>query len=151
MHFHLHFLFIYYVSLPLFITNSNMKIAFFLLVSATISLAIRPAAKTGGDNDDNGMGGIFGPGGGFNIPGFPPGFAGGGYGGGFGGPKGGYAKGGVIRPTVVCKDKGPCYKKKLTCPTKCFTSYSHAGKGYGGGGGGGGCTIDCKHNCVAYC
>ncbi|XP_073280829.1 uncharacterized protein [Primulina huaijiensis] len=135
------------VSLPLFITNSNMKITFlivFLLVSATISLAIRP-------NDDKGMGGFFGPGGGFNIPRFPPGFGGGGFGGGYGGPKGGYAKGGVIRPTVVCKDKGPCYKKKLACPAKCFTSYSHAGKGYGGGGGGGGCTIDCKNKCVAYC
>ncbi|XP_073131956.1 uncharacterized protein [Henckelia pumila] len=125
-----------------------MKLAFlilFLLVSATISFAIRP-------NDDNGMGGFPGfAGGGFNIPGLPPGFAGGGFGGGYGGPKGGYAKGGVIRPTVVCKDKGPCYKKKLTCPAKCFTSYSHAGKGYGGGGGGGGCTIDCKDKCVAYC
>ncbi|KAK9267514.1 hypothetical protein L1049_009942 [Liquidambar formosana] len=70
---------------------------------------------------------------------------------GYGGPGGGYAKGGVIRPTVVCKDKGPCYKKKVTCPAKCFTSYSGSGKNYGGGGGGGGCTIDCKKKCTAYC
>jgi hypothetical protein len=55
-----------------------------------------------------------------------------------------------VRPSVVCKERGPCYKKKLTCPAKCFTSYSRSGKGYGGGGGGGGCTLDCK-KCVAYC
>nr|POE76418.1 hypothetical protein CFP56_19865 [Quercus suber] len=96
------------------------------------------------------MGGFFSPGGGFNIPGFGNG-VGGGYGGGFGGPNGGYSKGGIIRPTVVCKDKGPCYNKKLTCPAKCFTSYSNSGKGYGGGGGGGGCTMDCKNKCIAYC
>lgn len=101
------------------------------------------------------MGGFFGSGSGFGIPGFDKGWGngiiGGGYGAGFGGPKGGYSKGGVIRPTVVCKEKGPCYKKQLTCPAKCFTSYSRSGKGYGGGGGGGGCTVDCKKNCIAYC
>lgn len=110
----------------------------------------------GGDNGGDtgggggGMGGFFGPGGGFGIPGFGKGF-GGGYGGGFGGPNGGYNKGGIVRTTQVCKEKGPCYNKKLTCPAKCFTSYSRSGKGYGGGGGGGGCTIDCKKKCTAYC
>lgn len=109
----------------------------------------------GGDNGGDtggggGMGGFFGPGGGFGIPGFGNGF-GGGYGGGFGGPNGGYNKGGIVRTTQVCKEKGPCYNKKLTCPAKCFTSYSRSGKGYGGGGGGGGCTIDCKKKCTAYC
>ncbi|KAH7545940.1 glycine-rich cell wall structural protein 2 [Ziziphus jujuba] len=109
----------------------------------------------GGDDAGGGAPGVFGPGGGFGIPGFGKGFGsgiiGGGYGSGYGGPNGGYSKGGVIRPTVVCKEKGPCYQKKLTCPAKCFTSYSRSGKGYGSGGGGGGCTMDCKKKCVAYC
>nr|GMD83149.1 G-type lectin S-receptor-like serine/threonine-protein kinase At1g61550 isoform X1 [Ipomoea batatas] len=51
---------------------------------------------------------------------------GGGYGAGFGGPNGGgfggpngggYAKGGTVRPTVVCKEKGPCYGKTLSFAT----------------------------------
>ncbi|KAJ4770903.1 Glycine-rich protein [Rhynchospora pubera] len=94
---------------------------------------------------------------GFNIPGFgngnpfnQPGFAGG-WGGGYGGPGGGHSYGGVVVPSVVCSDKGPCYKKRVTCPKKCFSSYSHSGKNYGSGGGGGGCTIDCKKRCTAYC
>uniref|UniRef100_A0A0E0KHD4 Glycine-rich protein n=1 Tax=Oryza punctata TaxID=4537 RepID=A0A0E0KHD4_ORYPU len=89
-----------------------------------------------------GMGGM----GGFNVPGM-----GGGWGGGYGTPSGGYSRGGVVVPTVVCSERGPCYKKKVTCPKKCFSSYSSSGKGYGGGGGGGGCTIDCKTKCTAYC
>ncbi|XP_062213315.1 glycine-rich cell wall structural protein-like [Phragmites australis] len=93
---------------------------------------------------------------GFNIPGMggsgfgTPGI-GGGWGGGYGGPGGGYSRGGVVTPTVVCSEKGPCYKKRVTCPKKCFSSYSSAGKGYGGGGGGGSCTFDCKAKCTAYC
>lgn len=143
-----------------------------LFVTAAVSLAARPGSdgsfspelkhskgkgdKGGGNGNDGGMGGFFGPGGGFNIPGLGKGWGGGngvggGYGVGVGGPNGGYAKGGVTRPTVVCNEKGPCYNKKLTCPAKCFTSYSHAGKGYGSGGGGGGCTMDCKKKCIAYC
>ncbi len=143
-----------------------------LLITASVSLATRPGSdgsfsaqlkhskdkptnqnnnnNKGGGGNDGGMGGFFTPGGGFNIPGFGNGL-GGGYGAGYGGQNGGYSKGGIIRPTVVCKDKGPCYNKKLTCPAKCFTSYSNAGSGYGGGGGGGGCTMDCKKKCVAYC
>ncbi|PPR80759.1 hypothetical protein GOBAR_AA39951 [Gossypium barbadense] len=78
-------------------------------------------------------------------------YACGGYGAGFGGPTGGYSKGGVIRTTVVCKEKGPCFNKKLTCPAKCFTYFRRSGKGYGEGGGGGGCTMDCKKKCSAYC
>ncbi|PWA66718.1 glycine-rich protein [Artemisia annua] len=70
---------------------------------------------------------------GFDIPGFgsnwPGNGIGGGYGSGYGGPKGGHSKSGVVRPSVVCKEKGPCYKKKLTCPAKCFTAYSGSGKG----------------------
>ncbi|KAF2303425.1 hypothetical protein GH714_018235 [Hevea brasiliensis] len=105
--------------------------------------------------ENAGIGGFFGPGSGFGIPGLGKGWGngivGGGYGAGFGGPNGGYSKGGIIRPTAVCKERGPCYRKKLTCPAKCFTSYSQSGKGYGAGGGGGGCTIDCKKKCIAYC
>ncbi|PIA28926.1 hypothetical protein AQUCO_06500040v1 [Aquilegia coerulea] len=93
----------------------------------------------------------FSPGSGFQVPGFGNIGGAGGYGSGFGGPKGGYSKGGIIRPSVVCKDKGPCFNKKLICPAKCFTSYSRSGKNYGAGGGGGGCTMDCKKKCVAYC
>ncbi|MQM19578.1 hypothetical protein Taro_052584 [Colocasia esculenta] len=89
------------------------------------------------------------------TPGFPGGGGGwgnmgGGWGAGYGSPSGGYSRGGIVRPSAVCSEKGPCYKKKLTCPAKCFTSYSRSGKNYGAGGGGGGCTIDCK-KCVAYC
>ncbi|KAJ6791489.1 cold shock protein-1 precursor [Iris pallida] len=94
-------------------------------------------------------GSYFGPGGGFGVPGW--GNAGGGYGSGAGGSGGGYSRNGVVPPSVVCSEKGPCYKKKLTCPAKCFTSYSRSGRNGGGGGGGGGCTMDCKKKCVAYC
>lgn len=115
-----------------------------------------PNPKDNNNNNQGGgiPGGVFGPGGGFNIPGFGNGFGngfGGGYGSGYGGPNGGHSKNGIIRSSVVCTEKGPCYQKKLTCPAKCFSSFSHSGKGYGGGGGGGGCTIDCKNKCSAYC
>lgn len=133
----------------------SFTISLLLLIPATPSLAwTRPDSskakkpnKVDGseDGNDNNVGGFFFPGGGFRS-GWP-----GGYGGGFGGPGGGYSKGGIVRPTVVCKEKGPCYKKRLICPAKCFSSYSRSGKGYGGGGGGGGCTVDCKKKCVAYC
>ncbi|GMP72595.1 hypothetical protein CsSME_00030565 [Camellia sinensis var. sinensis] len=114
-----------------------------------------PTQNNNNNGGGGGGGGFFGPGGGFNVPGFGNGWSngivGGGYGAGYGTPTGGYSKGGIIRPTVVCKHKGPCYNKKLMCPAKCFTSYNHSGKNDGGGGGGGGCTIDCKKKCVAYC
>ncbi|KAK7331881.1 hypothetical protein VNO80_28624 [Phaseolus coccineus] len=139
---------------------------FTLLLIASPSFATRPASNPdqlnhskdnnkGGAAAAGGPGGFFGPGGGFSIPGFGSGFGngivGGGYGSGYGGPDGGSSKGGIIRPTVVCKDRGPCFQKKVTCPAKCFSSFSRSGKGYGGGGGGGGCTIDCKKKCIAYC
>ncbi|DAD49796.1 TPA_asm: hypothetical protein HUJ06_031904 [Nelumbo nucifera] len=133
----------------------------FLLAAATLSAAVRPESggtlhaelkgtkgKGKGNNNNNngdvggkanGMGGFFGPGGGFGMPGF--------------GNGNGWGNGGSIGggPTVVCSDPGPCYKKKVACPTNCFTSYSRSGKNYGAGGGGGGCTIDCKKKCTAYC
>ena len=57
--------------------------------------------------------GFFGPSGGFGVPNFGNGWEnyGGGYGAGYGGPSGGYAKGGTIRPTVVCKEKGPATRR----------------------------------------
>ena len=134
-----------------------------LLVACSLSIATDPDPEqsargkpTNQNNNaggnDGGMGGFFGPGSGFGIPGYDSGWGnmGGGYGGGYGGPKGGHSQHGVMRSSVVCKERGRCYKKKLTCPAKCYTSYSRSGKGFGGGGGGGGCTLDCK-KCVAYC
>ncbi|XP_014517764.1 glycine-rich protein 5 [Vigna radiata var. radiata] len=157
--------------------NPTITFLFFftLILIPSPSFATRPASKpnqlrhskdttTNNNNNNNnqggafggaaGPGGFFGPGGGFSIPGFGSGFGngiGGGYGSGYGGPNGGSSKGGIIKPTVVCKDRGPCFQKKVTCPAKCFSSFSRSGKGYGGGGGGGGCTIDCKKKCTAYC
>ncbi|KAI3988201.1 hypothetical protein MKX01_011990 [Papaver californicum] len=96
--------------------------------------------------------------GGFKIPGFGPfgrgwgsdGITGSGYGAGYGSPTGGYSKGGVIRPIVVCKQRGPCDHKKVLCPVKCST-YSHSGKHHGADAGSGRCTIDCKMKCIAFC
>lgn len=130
----------------------NHSIPTFLLLVLLLTPAFSFAAGRKAGNFD----GMFGPGNGFDdIPGFGKGWdkgiVGGGYGGGYGGPKGGYGKGGIIRNTVVCKEKGPCHNKKVTCPAKCFSSYSRSGKGFGGGGGGGGCTIDCSKKCIGYC
>ncbi|EHA8590672.1 heterogeneous nuclear ribonucleoprotein A3 [Cocos nucifera] len=129
----------------------------FLAAAAALSTAARHLDGELTSRDFPGFGadprGFFKPpdGGSFGIPGSGGwGNYGGGYGYGSGGPTGGSGGHGVVRPSVVCSEKGRCYKKKLTCPAKCFTSYSHSGKGYGGGGGGGGCTMDCK-KCVAYC
>ncbi|CAL1397866.1 unnamed protein product [Linum trigynum] len=127
-----------------------------LLIVTTLSTAARPNPESSNDGGAAAAsGGFFGPGTG--IPEFGKGYwgngpgIGGGYGSGFGGPKGGYSKSGTYRPSVVCKEKGPCFNKKLRCPAKCFSAYGRSGKGYGGGGGGGGCTMDCKKKCVAYC
>lgn len=133
------------ITKPIFLASLLLLI----FVSATES-----ARQKSGNDGLGGFGGI--PGSGFaGIPGFGNGFpgtgVGGGYGGGYGGPSGGFGKGGVVRPTVTCKEKGPCNGKKLRCPAKCFSSFSRSGKGYGGGGGGGGCTMDCKKKCIAYC
>ncbi|KAI3466667.1 hypothetical protein Pfo_023330 [Paulownia fortunei] len=82
----------------------------------------------GGGNNVVGESRFLGPGDGFNIPGSVPGCGKGGLGCGYGsglrGHHGGYLKGGIIRPTFVFKDRGPCYKKKLTCPAKCFNSFA---------------------------
>ncbi|CAA0825297.1 Unknown protein [Striga hermonthica] len=140
-------------------TNLTLLLTILLLATAAVTIATRPdpdgsaqqkkTSSKGGANDVPGMGGFFGPGGGFNVPGFGP-VAGGGYGSGFGGPTGGRSKSGIVRNPVTCTEKGPCYKKKLICPKKCFTAYGGSGKGYGYGGGGGSCNIDCK-KCRATC
>ncbi|CAL4897423.1 unnamed protein product [Urochloa decumbens] len=106
-------------------------------------------------------GGFYGggaiPGNGQGYGGIPSGGfggGGGGWGAGYGsgpGGGGGYAHGGVEVPTTVCQEKGPCYGKKVTCPKKCFWSFSRSGNGYGVGGGGGSCTVDCKDKCTATC
>lgn len=130
-------------------------IAFLLIAAVTTAASSRDIdAEKSKKPTDKTPGGLFGPGGGgSNIPGWGDlgGAHGGGYGGGYGGPGGGYSYGGVIRPSVVCTENGPCYEKKLTCPDKCFSSYSQSGSNSGGGGGGGGCTMDCKKKCIAYC
>ncbi|CAA6656667.1 unnamed protein product [Spirodela intermedia] len=74
-----------------------------------------------------------------------------GWGGGAFGGAGAGGFGGMMRPSVICSERGPCFRKRVTCPAKCFSSYSRHGKNFGGGGGGGGCTIDCKKRCTAYC
>ncbi|EPS71825.1 hypothetical protein M569_02931 [Genlisea aurea] len=120
-------------------TKSTLAISLIfslLLLSAVARLA--PEEEGGGGGYDFGF-----PDPGFDIPGFGSG-TGGGYGYGFGGPTGGHSKSGVFPTSVLCRDKGPCYKKRVTCPQRCFSSFAGAGKGYGYGGGGGGCTIDCK-------
>lgn len=145
----------------------SVLLFFLLLATSTLSFATsrttskteKPTTKPNpshSTNPDTSLPG-FDPAGGFSIPGFGngnpfnvPGFAGG-WGGGSSGSNGGHAYGGVVEPSVVCSDKGPCYKKKVTCPKKCFSSYSRSGKNYGAGGGGGGCTIDCKKKCIGYC
>ncbi|KAL8112969.1 hypothetical protein AgCh_020330 [Apium graveolens] len=138
-------------------TFSLFLILIFLSLSTLPGSASRAPPKPGSSGSSTGSGGTF-PGG-YGFPGnLPPAFRGiignggsGGWGGGYGGPSGGSGSGGVIRPVVTCKIKGPCYGKKLRCPAKCFTSWSRSGKGYGGGGGGGGCSMDCKKKCTTSC
>ncbi|XP_039130903.1 glycine-rich RNA-binding protein 1-like, partial [Dioscorea cayenensis subsp. rotundata] len=110
----------------------------------------KPGNNLGGNYGGGYGGGYGGPNGGYNKGGGGGGY-GCGYGAEYGGPNGGYNKGGVVIPSVVCSEPGPCYKKRLACPAKCFSYYSRSGRNYGGGGGGGGCAIDCEKNCVAYC
>jgi hypothetical protein len=59
----------------------------------------------------------------------------------------------LVRPSTVCTEPGPCHGKRLTCPARCFRSYSYTSEdgGGGGGGGGGGCSFDCTKRCEAYC
>ncbi|KAK8488205.1 hypothetical protein V6N13_120011 [Hibiscus sabdariffa] len=64
------------------------------------------------------------------------------------GPIGGGSTGDVN--SIVCTEKGPCYNKKLTCPSNCFGQVSKSGKGFSASAGGGGCTMDCK-TCKATC
>ncbi|CAG7898036.1 unnamed protein product, partial [Brassica rapa] len=134
------------------ITNMFTKPIILASLLLIVFVSATHSARHKSGNDGSGFGGVPGFDG---IPGFGNGFpgtgVGGGYGGGYGGPSGGFGKGGVVRPTVTCRVKGPCNGKKLRCPAKCFSSFSRSGKGYGGGGGGGGCTMDCKKKCIAYC
>lgn len=141
--------------------NSRIISVFSLFLILFLSLSTLPgsASRAPPKPGSSGAGGSFPGGGGYGFPGnLPPAFRGiigsggsGGWGGGYGGPSGGSGSGGVVRPVVTCKIKGPCYGKKLRCPAKCFTSWSRSGKGYGVGGGGGGCNMDCKKKCTTSC
>lgn len=139
-----------------FIYISSLLLLLCLSLSALPGTATRAPPK--GSSSSSG-GSNFPGSGNYGYPGnIPPAYRGiiggggsGGWGGGYGGPSGGSGTGGVVRPVVTCKVKGPCYGKKLRCPSKCFTSWSRSGKGYGGGGGGGGCSMDCKKKCTASC
>jgi hypothetical protein len=93
-----------------------------------------------------GAGGV-GPGGNGGVGG--AGFSGG-WGAGGVGPGGGFARRGVVQPSMVCGE-GRCNNMRLTCPSWCFNSYSYSGKNGAGGGGGGGCTFDCTNSCQAHC
>ncbi|XP_039049324.1 uncharacterized protein LOC120190299 [Hibiscus syriacus] len=52
--------------------------------------------------------------------------------------------------SIVCDEPGPCYKKKLTCPAKCYGSVNKSGSGFSASAGAGGCSMDCK-TCTATC
>ncbi|RLM87345.1 eggshell protein 2A-like [Panicum miliaceum] len=90
------------------------------------------------------------PGGGIPWFGGGPG-PGAGFFGGWGEGGLGYRRGAVVPPSMVCAEQGPCRGKRLTCPVRCFRSFSYKGKNGGGGGGGGGCSFDCTSRCVATC
>ncbi|KAJ1287596.1 hypothetical protein BS78_02G021900 [Paspalum vaginatum] len=88
--------------------------------------------------------------GGRGAPGGAGGFFGGaGWGEGGGGL--GYRRGAVVPPSTVCPRDGPCRGKRLTCPARCFRTFSYRDKNGGGGGGGGGCSFDCTSRCAATC
>ncbi|GJN10386.1 hypothetical protein PR202_ga28474 [Eleusine coracana subsp. coracana] len=157
-------------------TCSVLLLVLLSLMSAPLTSAVGP--RHGRPNDDDfggGQGGFFGmpwfgggggaPGGAgfFGDGGGAPGrggfFGGGGGGGGGGGAGFGgwgaggtwYRRGAVVPPSTVCAERGPCHGKRLTCPARCFKSYSYRSKNGGGGGGGGGCSFDCTKRCVASC
>ncbi|XP_039052898.1 uncharacterized protein LOC120194757 [Hibiscus syriacus] len=52
--------------------------------------------------------------------------------------------------SIVCDEPGPCYKKELTCPAKCYGSVNKSGSGFSASAGAGGCSMDCK-TCTATC
>ncbi|XP_077211108.1 uncharacterized protein LOC143846537 [Tasmannia lanceolata] len=118
------------------VMNTTTGFLLVVLLASSASFAVR--VESFANDLKKSEGGFFGPGGNLGVPGFSI-------------PEIPFGKGGTVRPTITCTEKGPCFKKKLTCPAKCFTSYSRSGKNYGGGGGGGGCTMDCKKKCIAYC
>ncbi|XP_062190126.1 uncharacterized protein LOC133893170 [Phragmites australis] len=119
-----------------------------VLVLVALSVPFASAAAAGYHGrpkaDEGGPGRGF-----FGMPWFGPqprGFFGG-----WGAGVPGYRRGAVVPPSTVCAEQGPCHGKRLTCPAKCFKSFSYGGKHGGGGGGGGGCSFDCSRRCVASC
>ena len=118
--------------------------ALLALLALSAPLAASAAGGYGRPNPGGGGGGIPWFGGG-------PGQPGAGFFGGWGEGGLGYRRGAVVPPSTVCAEQGPCRGKRLTCPARCFRSFSYKGKNGGGGGGGGGCSFDCTTRCVATC
>lgn len=122
----------------------------------TLLAALHAAARNNNNNNENRN-----PGGGGGDPGAffagMPRFSGGGvpgsgrFFGGWGEGGLGYRRGVVVPPSTVCPQDGPCRGKRLTCPPRCFRTFSYGGKNGGGGGGGGGCSFDCTERCAATC
>ncbi|RCV09371.1 hypothetical protein SEVIR_2G026900v4 [Setaria viridis] len=123
----------------------------FAVVLLTVLALSAPLASSAAANPGGNPGGFFGAG----MPWFGGGGAGGPGAGGFFGGWGeggrGYRRGAVVPPSMVCAEQGPCRGKRLTCPARCFRSFSYKGAHGGGGGGGGGCSFDCTTRCVATC
>ncbi|CAN6170786.1 unnamed protein product [Urochloa humidicola] len=136
--------------------SPTKAIVLLLLSLLALSAPLTSSAAAGAYNN-----GMPNPGGGFfGGAGMPSWFGGGSGGPGAGGFFGGWGEGGlgyrrgaVVPPSVVCTEQGPCHGKRLTCPARCFRSYSYksAHGGGGGGGGGGGCSFDCTTRCAATC
>lgn len=124
-------------------TKSTFILVILMIAAASLCAATRPDFDPDQKQDD----GFFGTDDFNDIPGFEKGWGNGLMGGGYGGPGGSLSK----DVSLVCQERGPCYNKKLTCPAKCFASFSRSGKGFSAGGGGGGCSMDCKEKCIAYC
>ena len=132
-------------------TKTGVAVAALLALLA-LSAPLAPSAA-GYGRPNPGGGPWFGGGGG--IPWFGGGGGAGPGAAGFFGAWGegglGYRRGAVVPPSMVCAEQGPCRGKRLTCPARCFRSFSYKGKNGGGGGGGGGCSFDCTTRCVATC
>ncbi|CAM0146956.1 unnamed protein product [Urochloa decumbens] len=129
-----------------------------VLLVTLLALSAAPLASSAAGAGAGHNNGMPNPGGGFFGGGGMPWFGGGGPGAGAGGFFGGWGEGGlgyrrgaVVPPSVVCAEKGPCQGKRLTCPARCFRSYSYKSAHGGGGGGGGGCSFDCTSRCAATC
>ena len=116
----------------------------------TLLAALHVAAHNN-NNENHNSGGGSDPGAFFaGMPRFSGGGVpgGGGFFGGWGEGGLGYRRGAVVPPSTVCPQDGPCHGKRLTCPPRCFRTFSYGDKNVGGGGG---CSFDCTERCAATC